>query len=66
MGGNTPQARTLYRAVGLCGGVAPLAKILGVVVADLSRWLDGDELPPLAVYLMALDIVAGKHGSAAS
>ena len=61
MSRDTPHARTLYRAVGLCGGIALLAEILGVAVADLSRWLSGDDVPPLTVYLMALDIVAGQQ-----
>ena len=34
-----PQTRTLYRAVGVCGGVAALADAFNVSVADLSQRL---------------------------
>ena len=58
---NTPQARTLYRAVGILGGVAPLAKALKVPVETLARWLDGNAVPPVGAYLIALDVVAGAY-----
>ena len=38
----------------------PLAKALQVSVDELSRWLDGHVAPPVNVYLMALDLVAGS------
>ena len=59
MSRNTPQARTLYRAVGLCGGVIALANYLGVPAMDLSNWLNGDVPPPVEVYIKAIDLVAG-------
>ena len=58
---NTPQSRTLCRALGLLGGVAPLAKALKVPVETLGRWLDGNVVPPAGAYLIALDVVAGVY-----
>ena len=60
---NTPQARTLQRAVEVCGGVQALAKALGVSLADLSHWLEGHAVPPTKVYISALDMVAGSRGT---
>jgi len=61
---NTPQTRTLNRALERCGGEIALAKALGVTIEVLSGWFTGDEVPP-KVYLSALDIVAiGSLGSA--
>ena len=60
MSETTPQARTLHRALAICGGIVPLAKALQVSVDELSRWLDGHVAPPVNVYLMALDLVAGS------
>jgi DNA-binding phage protein len=59
MSRNTPQIRTLNRAVEICGGVAALAKHLGVSLEALRRWLDGDTVPTAEAYLKALDLVAG-------
>ena len=58
---NTPQSRTLYRALEILGGVAPLAKALKVPVETLARWLDGSAVPPVGAYLTALDVVAGVY-----
>ena len=58
---NTPQSRTLYRALEVLGGVAPLAKALKVPVETLARWLDGNAVPPVGAYLIALDVVAGVY-----
>jgi hypothetical protein len=59
MSKDTPQARTLYRAVSVCGGIKALASALGVSVGELSYWLDGHVAPPTEVYIRALDMVAG-------
>ena len=58
---NTPQSRTLCRALGLLGGEVPLAKALKVPVETLARWLDGNAVPPAGAYLIALDVVAGVY-----
>src|SRR5688572_2921261 len=51
--------RTLHRAVNVCGGLAPLAKNLGVSADMLATWLDGNANPPVDIYIKALDLVAG-------
>jgi hypothetical protein len=58
MSRETPQNRTLYRALKNCGGVAELAKALGVPVKTLSPWLAGHEAPSVKVYMAALALVA--------
>jgi hypothetical protein len=65
---NTPQARTLRRALAICGDIAALARALGVSVGELARWLDGHAAPPVNIYIMALDLVADGRakGSATS
>ena len=55
---NTSVSRTLERATRLLGGVARLAKHLGISEAQLLDWLAGRGTPPNAVYLRALDLVA--------
>ena len=54
---STVYARTLHRACEILGGVSQLATHLEVRDADLKRWLDGDEDPPLEVFLAAVDVV---------
>ena len=56
---NTPQTRTLHRALECCGGITELARALGVSVGELSHWLEGLAPPPAEIYLSALDIVGG-------
>jgi len=58
MSNNTPQTRTLSRAVAICGSLAALAETLDVSVEDLSRWVDGDNVPPVEAYIKSLDVVA--------
>ena len=43
---NTPQSRTLYRALEILGGVAPLAKALKVPVETLARSPAGSTAMP--------------------
>jgi hypothetical protein len=64
MSRDTPQTRTLYRAVAVCGGVAALAKALDVSIEALSRWLDGDAIPTVDIYGKALDLVASGRQTA--
>lgn len=66
MSRTTPQARTLHRALVLCGGMVALAKALNVSVANLSQWLNGYVPPPVEVYIKALDLVAGSRNTGAS
>jgi hypothetical protein len=58
MSTSTPQLRTLQRALEDCGGEADLAKVLGVSLEVLSRWLSGENAVPTNIYVRALDLVA--------
>lgn len=62
----TTVTRTLGRAAFAARGVVALARILRVPEPDLRRWLRGDEEPPDAVFLAALEMVldeAAKRGA---
>lgn len=50
--------RTLSCALETLGGKSRLAKRLDISPDQLSAWLAGQEVPPLQVFLDALDIVA--------
>lgn len=56
-----PQAhlyvRTLHSACEKAGGIAPLARVLDVPPATLSRWLDGEVPVPQAMFLKAVDVL---------
>lgn len=56
---NEPQSRvfvrTLYRACERAGGIAPLARQLGVSPIVLIRWLDGAAPVPRSAFLRCLD-----------
>jgi hypothetical protein len=56
----TPQTRTLQRALQIAGNAGALAGLLGCDAAQLARWLAGDEPTPAEIYLRALDIVSGN------
>jgi hypothetical protein len=56
--GDTPQMRTLRRALKICGGVRALAHALDSSIGDLLHWLDGHAVPT-PIYIVALDLVAG-------
>lgn len=49
--------RTLGRAAFAARGVVALARLLRVPEPDLRRWLRGDDEPPDAVFLAALELV---------
>ena len=53
----TVYSRTLQRACEVLGGIDPLAKHLRVASADLARWIDARDRPPLDVFLAAVDVV---------
>lgn len=50
-------ARTLHRACLVVGGVEHLATQLGVSAVSLVAWVEGREVPPLAVFLGAIDVI---------
>jgi hypothetical protein len=47
----------LHEACQTAGGIAPLAKLLGVSSAELNRWLDGEGEAPAQIYEACIDIV---------
>ena len=49
--------RTLYKAADLMGSRKALARQLRVPLADLERWMSGVEVPPMSVFLQAVDVV---------
>ncbi len=49
--------RTLQRALAIVGSRAALARKLRVPRDELASWLKGDDVPPTAVFLGAVDIV---------
>jgi transcriptional regulator with XRE-family HTH domain len=58
MSAETPQARTLHRALKNYGGAAELAKALKVTVAELNPWLTGREGPSVKIYMATLKLIA--------
>ena len=50
-------ARTLHRACLIVGGVQQLAERLKVSETDVRCWLSGEEPPPEAVFIAAVEIV---------
>jgi len=53
----TVHTRVLHRACQKLGGVEQLARLLNVPAATVYRWLEGESVPPTAVFLKAVDIV---------
>ena len=61
MSRDTLQTRRFNRAVGVCGSVAALARILNVSTEDVSHWLDGETAAPLDVYLAVLRLLMAEE-----
>jgi hypothetical protein len=55
-GTSSAAQRTIERALGNVGDKERLAQLLGVHVADLNRWILGQQIPPHEVFLRALDL----------
>jgi hypothetical protein len=53
----TVYSRTLQRACEIVGGPQALAKHLKVEQRDLARWIGAQALPPMDVFLVAVDVV---------
>jgi hypothetical protein len=47
----------LHEACQTAGGIAPLAKLLGVSAVSLDRWLEGEEEAPPEIYWACIEIV---------
>jgi len=58
----TVYTRVLHRACQIVGGVEHLAERLGVSRTMLHRWLEGEDDPPSAIFLKAVDIVLPTWG----
>ena len=59
-------ALMLHEACESAGGLARLAQLLCVPAPQLSRWLEGAETPPEAIYRACAEIVLLEGGGASS
>jgi hypothetical protein len=50
-------SRTLQKAAELIGGHAKLCRHLRVPAAELQKWLDDKAVPPIGVFLRAVDLI---------
>jgi hypothetical protein len=50
-------SRTLQKAAELIGGRSRLCRQLHVPMADLQKWIDDKAVPPIGVFLRAVDLV---------
>jgi len=50
-------SRTLQKAAELIGGRGQLCRHLHVPMADLQKWIDDKAMPPIGVFLRAVDLV---------
>ena len=64
--GNAPltvQARALRRAADILGGKDKLRAALHVPMASLEHWLSGSVMPPMDVFLKAVDLISSPSGN---
>ena len=54
---STVYMRTLHKAAELLGGRKPLARHLRVPLEELEKWMSGTAVPPMGVFLKAVDLV---------
>jgi hypothetical protein len=59
-------SRTLQKAAELSGGQKKLARYLRVPIADLEKWIAGDDTPPINIFLKAIDFVLDETPSPAA
>jgi hypothetical protein len=50
-------SRTLHRACVILGGIAQLARHLGVDESELKRWMRGEPQVPEPVFLAAVEVL---------
>lgn len=55
--------RTLQKAADLLGGRKQLARHLRVPIGELESWMAGREVPPIGVFLKAVDLVLDETGA---
>lgn len=56
-------ARALKRAAELLGGIEPFARHVGVPAHELVAWMNGEGMPPLGVFLKAVDIISERQAA---
>jgi hypothetical protein len=54
---STVYSRTLRKAAELIGGRAKLCRHLRVPMGELEQWIDDKAVPPIAIFLRAVDLV---------
>ena len=62
---NTVYSRTFQKAAELIGSRKKLARHLQVPLADLEKWIAGQDAPPMPMFLKAVDLVLDETSSAA-
>ena len=50
-------SRTLQKAAELIGGQARLGRHLRVPAAELQNWIDDKAVPPMGIFLRAVDLI---------
>jgi hypothetical protein len=50
-------SRTLQKAAELIGGRAKLCRHLHVPAAELQKWIDDKAVPPIGIFLRAVDFI---------
>ena len=58
MGEDTPQTRTLRRALAICGSIPDLARSLNISVDSVAGLLEGTAVLTAKTYIAAINIVA--------
>jgi hypothetical protein len=56
-------SRTFQKAAELAGGQKKLARHLRVPLADLQNWIADKDVPPMASFLRAVDLVLDETSS---
>jgi hypothetical protein len=56
----TVYSRTLQKAIELIGGRAELCRYLQVPAAELQKWLEDKTMPPMGVFLRAVDFIISE------
>ena len=60
---STVYFRTLQKAADLLGGRKKLARYLRVPLGELESWMSGNQVPPIGVFLKAVDLVLDETGA---
>ena len=62
----TVQTFVLRKAAKLLGGPGALHDYLRVPSRDLTRWISGEEQPPMGVFLQVIDLLESRAADAAA